>query len=143
MSRGENNMKKLEAVLYLEEVRMRFEDKEKFVEFLEIINDYRVHRMSVGSVVEKVEEFLKGHHDLIYGFNNFLPKGYEILLLPKGPVQLEDAIRYVQKVKDRFEDTNDTYKAFVKILTDRNKYGMSVGEVYHEASVVYVFVLTN
>ena len=55
--------------------------------------------MSVGSVVEKVEEFLKGHHDLIYGFNNFLRKGYEILLLPKGPVQLEDAIRYVQKVK--------------------------------------------
>ena len=45
MSRGENNMKKLEAVLYLEEVRMRFEDKEKFVEFLEIINDYRVHRL--------------------------------------------------------------------------------------------------
>ena len=46
-------------------------------------------------------------------------------------------------MQDRFEDTNDTYKAFVKILTDRNKYGMSVGEVYHEASVVYVFVLTN
>ncbi|ESW25682.1 hypothetical protein PHAVU_003G056500, partial [Phaseolus vulgaris] len=140
MSRGGNNMTKLEAVEYLKEVRMRFEDKEKFMEFLKIITEYRVRRMSVGSVVEKVEEFLKGHHDLISGFNNFLPKGYEILLPPKGPVQLEDAIRYVQKVKDRFEDTDDTYKAFVKILTDRNKNGMSVGEVYHEASVVYVFV---
>ncbi|KAL9276084.1 hypothetical protein ACSQ67_026372 [Phaseolus vulgaris] len=93
MSRGGNNMTKLEAVEYLKEVRMRFEDKEKFMEFLKIITEYR--------------------------FDWFV------------------------FMRDRFEDTDDTYKAFVKILTDRNKNGMSIGEVYHEASVVYVFVCTN
>ncbi|KAK7348675.1 hypothetical protein VNO80_23278 [Phaseolus coccineus] len=141
MSRGGKNMTKLEAREYLKKVQKKFEDKkEKFEEFLKIITDYRVHRMTVGSVVEKVEEILKDHHDLISGINDFLPKGYEILLPPKGTVQLEDAIKYVQKIKDRFGETDVIYKAFVKILTNRNKDGVSVGEVYHEASVVYVFV---
>jgi len=45
MSRGGNNMTKLEAVEYLKEVRMRFEDKEKFMEFLKIITEYRVRRL--------------------------------------------------------------------------------------------------
>jgi len=55
--------------------------------------------MDVGTVVEKVEEILKDHDDLISGFNKFLPKGYEILLPPKDTVQLKDAIKYVQKIK--------------------------------------------
>ncbi|KAK7348674.1 hypothetical protein VNO80_23277 [Phaseolus coccineus] len=140
MSRGEENMARLEAVEYLDKVQKKFEDKEKFKEFLKIITSYILYRKDLGSVVEKVKEFLKDHHDLLSGFNNFLPEGYEILLPPKDTVQLEDAIKYVQKIKDRFGDTNGIYKAFVEILTNWKKNGMSNGEVYHEASVVYVFV---
>jgi len=46
-------------------------------------------------------------------------------------------------MQDRFGNTDGIYKAFVKILTNRTKSGMSVSEVLHEASVVYVFVSTN
>jgi len=42
-----------------------------------------IYRIDIGIVVEKVEEILKDHPDLILGFNKFLPKGYEILLPPK------------------------------------------------------------
>ncbi|QCD82654.1 paired amphipathic helix protein Sin3a [Vigna unguiculata] len=92
--------------------------------------------MDVGTVVEKVEEILKDHDDLISGFNKFLPKGYEILLPPKDTVQLKDAIKYVQKIKDRFQNTDRIYKRFVRILTNRDKNDMSASEIFHKASVV-------
>lgn len=48
----------------------------------------------------------KGHNNLIYGFNTFLPKGYEITLieeedhaLPKKTVEFEEAINFVNKIK--------------------------------------------
>lgn len=56
-------------------------------------------RIRVGVVVAKMEEILKDHEDLILRFNKFLPKGYEMLLLPKGEIQFEDAVKYVNKIK--------------------------------------------
>ena len=48
----------------------------------------------------------KGHRDLILGFNTFLPKGYEITLPleddqppQKKPVEFEEAINFVNKIK--------------------------------------------
>lgn len=47
----------------------------------------------------------KGHNNLIYGFNTFLPKGCEITLieedepLPKKTVEFEEAINFVNKIK--------------------------------------------
>lgn len=48
----------------------------------------------------------KGHRDLILGFNTFLPKGYEITLpleddqpTQKKPVEFEEAINFVNKIK--------------------------------------------
>ena len=37
-------------------------------------------RFNLVSGIEEVKELLKGHRDLILGFNVFLPKGYEIKL---------------------------------------------------------------
>jgi len=51
-----------------------------------------------------VKELFKGHNNLIYGFNTFLPKGYEITLDDEGPplkkaVEFEEAISFVNKIK--------------------------------------------
>lgn len=37
-------------------------------------------RFNFVRAIEEVKELLKGHKDLILGFNFFLPKGYEIKL---------------------------------------------------------------
>lgn len=37
-------------------------------------------RFNLVSGIEEVKELLKGHRDLIFGFNVFLPKGFEIKL---------------------------------------------------------------
>ena len=47
----------------------------------------------------RVKELFKGNRDLILGFNNFLPKGYEIKLDEKKPVEFDEAINFVNKIK--------------------------------------------
>lgn len=48
----------------------------------------------------RVKELFKGHRDLILGFNTFLPSGYEIKLPEeKKPVEFEEAINFVNKIK--------------------------------------------
>lgn len=59
-------------------------------------------RIDTDGVIVRVKELFKGHHDLILGFNTFLPKGYEITLEegPKRqPVEFHQAINYVNKIK--------------------------------------------
>lgn len=51
-----------------------------------------------------MKELFKGHNNLIFGFNTFLPKGYEITLdedeAPvKKTVEFEEAISFVNKIK--------------------------------------------
>lgn len=63
-------------------------------------------RIDTAGVIVRVKELFKGHRDLILGFNTFLPKGYEITLpleeeplLKKKPVEFEEAINFVNKIK--------------------------------------------
>lgn len=46
-------------------------------------------------------------------------------------------------MQDRFQNTDNIYKTFVRILINRTKNGMSVDEIFREASVIYLFVSTN
>lgn len=58
-------------------------------------------------MIARVKELFKGHNNLIFGFNTFLPKGFEITLdeeeeeeaPPKKTVEFEEAISFVNKIK--------------------------------------------
>lgn len=64
-------------------------------------------RVDTSGVILRVKELFKGNRELILGFNTFLPKGFEITLLPeeddqpppKKPVEFEEAISFVNKIK--------------------------------------------
>jgi len=63
-----------------------------------------VSRTDTHGVIAAVKELFKGHNNLIYGFNTYLPKGYEIRLdedeaPPKKEIEFEDAINFVNKIK--------------------------------------------
>lgn len=66
-----------------------------------------VCRIDTAGVIERVKDLFKGHRELILGFNTFLPKGYEITLPldedqqppQKKPVEFEEAINFVNKIK--------------------------------------------
>eukprot|EP00958_Prasinococcus_capsulatus_P016239 scaffold1786_cov398-Prasinococcus_capsulatus_cf.AAC.30 len=68
-------------------------------------------RVNTTGVIKRVKELFKGHWELIVGFNAFLPKGYEIELPPqeqqnasKPPVEFDQAINYVNKIKEGVEE---------------------------------------
>lgn len=61
-------------------------------------------RTDTAGVIARVKELFKGHNHLIFGFNTFLPKGYEITLdedeaPAKKTVEFEEAISFVNKIK--------------------------------------------
>lgn len=68
-------------------------------------SSFCICRTDTSGVIARVKELFKGHNNLIYGFNTFLPKGYEITFieedesLPNKTVEFEEAINFVNKIK--------------------------------------------
>ncbi|KAL3654153.1 hypothetical protein CASFOL_003834 [Castilleja foliolosa] len=134
-----------DALSYLKNVKEIFQDKrDKYDEFLDVMKDFKAQRVDTSGVILRVKELFKGYRDLILGFNTFLPKGYEITLSPedeqllrKKPVEFEEAISFVNKIKARFQGDDHVYKAFLDILNMYRKDNKSITEVYQEVSVLF------
>ncbi|GMP58130.1 hypothetical protein CsSME_00021912 [Camellia sinensis var. sinensis] len=134
-----------DALAYLKAVKDIFQDdREKYDEFLEVMKDFKAQRTDTTGVIQRVKELFKGYRDLILGFNTFLPKGYEITLPPetepapvKKPVEFEEAINFVNKIKTRFQDDDIVYKSFLDILNMYRKENKSITEVYQEVATLF------
>ena len=81
-----------------------------------------VCRVDTAGVITRVKELFKGHRDLVLGFNTFLPKGYEITLPPEGarppapvkkPVEFEEAINFVNKIKVKTAYCSSVVKCYI------------------------------
>ncbi|KAJ4960471.1 hypothetical protein NE237_020381 [Protea cynaroides] len=133
-----------DALAYLKSVKDIFQDKrDKYDEFLEVMKDFKAQRIDTSGVISRVKDLFKGHRDLILGFNTFLPKGYEITLpledepQPKKPVEFEEAINFVNKIKTRFQNDDHVYKSFLDILNMYRKENKSITEVYQEVAALF------
>lgn len=134
-----------DALAYLKAVKDIFQDKrEKYDEFLEVMKDFKAQRTDTAGVIARVKQLFKGHRDLILGFNTFLPKGYEITLPledeqppVKKPVEFEEAINFVNKIKTRFQGDDHVYKSFLDILNMYRKENKSITEVYQEVAALF------
>ncbi|KAF9623250.1 hypothetical protein IFM89_000739 [Coptis chinensis] len=134
-----------DALTYLKAVKDMFQDKrEKYEEFLDVMKDFKAQRIDTAGVIARVKDLFRGHRDLILGFNTFLPKGYEITLplegdepLPKKPVEFEEAINFVNKIKTRFQNDDRVYKSFLEILNMYRKDNKSITEVFHEVAALF------
>jgi hypothetical protein len=68
-----------DALAYLDQVKMKFEDKpEIYNQFLDILKKFKAQSIDTPSVIERVLQLFHGHRTLILGFNTFLPPGYKI-----------------------------------------------------------------
>ncbi|GMH01660.1 hypothetical protein Nepgr_003499 [Nepenthes gracilis] len=144
---GGSSMQRLttsDALIYLKNVKEKFcDDKEKYDEFLEVMKDFKAQRIDTTGVSARVKELFKGHRNLILGFNTFLPRGYEITLpledelTPlKKPVEFDEAISFVNKIKARFQKTDHIYKSFLEILNMYRRESKSINEVYEEVAAL-------
>ncbi|KAK8655383.1 hypothetical protein V6N13_107963 [Hibiscus sabdariffa] len=134
-----------DALAYLKAVKDIFQEKrEKYDDFLEVMKDFKAQRIDTAGVIARVKELFKGYQDLILGFNTFLPKGYEITLPlgdeqppQKKPVEFEEAINFVNKIKTRFQGDDHVYKSFLDILNLYRKENKSINEVYQEVAALF------
>ncbi|KAK8627341.1 hypothetical protein V6N13_134954 [Hibiscus sabdariffa] len=134
-----------DALAYLKAVKDIFqENREKYDDFLEVMKDFKAQRVDTAGVIARVKELFKGYRDLILGFNTFLPKGYEITLPlgdeqppQKKPVEFEEAINFVNKIKTRFQGNDHVYKSFLDILNLYRKENKSINEVYQEVAALF------
>ncbi|KAK9277386.1 hypothetical protein L1049_006929 [Liquidambar formosana] len=134
-----------DALAYLKAVKDIFQDnREKYEDFLEVMKDFKAQRIDTAGVIARVKDLFKGHRDLILGFNTFLPKGYEITLPledepppHKKPVEFEEAINFVNKIKTRFQGDDHVYKSFLDILNMYRKENKSITEVYQEVAALF------
>ncbi|XP_038713582.1 paired amphipathic helix protein Sin3-like 4 isoform X4 [Tripterygium wilfordii] len=134
-----------DALQYLKSVKEIFQDnREKYDDFLEVMKDFKAQRVDTTGVIARVKELFKGHRELILGFNTFLPKGYEITHASdneqpsqKKPVEFEEAINFVNKIKTRFQGDDRVYKSFLDILNMYRKENKSITEVYHEVATLF------
>ena len=103
-----------------------FQDKrEKYDEFVKLLQDFGAKRIGRRVVKKGVTELFKEHQDLISRFNIFLPPGDEIPLPLDDDLQqrdrstLEDeAMAFLTAVKVTFEDKMEKFNEFLKLLAD-------------------------
>ena len=135
-----------DALSYLREVKTRFQNNRKVYDnFLEIMKQFKAQTIDTAGVIKKVKNLFYGHQELILGFNTFLPKGYEIKVedLPswppqqKSPVEFDQAITYVNRIKQTFANDERVYKAFLEILNQYRKGQKTIQSVYEEVALLF------
>ncbi|AEE30796.1 putative transcription regulator Others family [Arabidopsis thaliana] len=68
-----------DAYAYIRTVKSTFHnDPDKYDDFMAIMKNFKARKIDRNTCIEEVKELLKGHRDLISGFNAFLPKCLEI-----------------------------------------------------------------
>ena len=73
-----------DALAYLDQVKMKFEDKpEIYNQFLDIMKEFKAQSIDTPGVIERVLQLFHGHRMLILGFNTFLPPGCAQGLCPR------------------------------------------------------------
>uniref|UniRef100_A0A0K8WG99 Paired amphipathic helix protein Sin3a n=2 Tax=Bactrocera latifrons TaxID=174628 RepID=A0A0K8WG99_BACLA len=76
---GPPRLKVEDALNYLDQVKFQYADQPQiYNNFLDIMKEFKSHCIDTPGVIQRVSTLFKGHPELIYGFNMFLPAGYKI-----------------------------------------------------------------
>lgn len=68
-----------DALSYLDKVKYSFNNQPQvYNDFLDIMKEFKSQSIDTPGVIQRVSDLFRGHPDLIFGFNTFLPPGYRI-----------------------------------------------------------------
>lgn len=105
-----------------------------YADFLEIIKGFQEGRIETAGVIAGVSKLFQGHEELLGGFNAFLPEGHRMPVPPvkptftpeipppkatppgPKPLQMMDAMKYMDKVRDTFSNKSEVYMEFLDIM---------------------------
>ncbi|KAF0683651.1 Aste57867_24296 [Aphanomyces stellatus] len=78
-----------DALAYLDQVKQQFGNQpEVYNRFLDIMKEFKSHRIDTPCTIQRISELFKGHPNLIVGFNTFLPPGYHTISGTSGAPRL-------------------------------------------------------
>ncbi|KAJ0243536.1 Histone deacetylase interacting domain-containing protein [Hirschfeldia incana] len=137
---GMNYKTKLNMALsYLKDVK----EKGKFLEFSEILADYKAQRVDKYYVIAQVEELFKGHDHLIYGFNIFVVERSKIILYEEEAAAAKTllTLRYVGgsigdgggTINYQKKLTNDDASSYLKDVKDELLYQREICHKFFES----------
>ncbi|XP_059069472.1 paired amphipathic helix protein Sin3-like 3 [Cryptomeria japonica] len=133
----------IDAQSYLISVKEHFkDDMGKFAEFIQILDDFRSKTCDAIKVIARLKQLVKSH-ELLLGFNKFLPKGFEILLPSEyflrneQQVQLKEALGYIWKIKTRFQNEEYIRKGFFGIFNAYMKGNKRGNDMHAEVKLLF------
>ncbi|MFQ6630727.1 hypothetical protein Gotur_008580 [Gossypium turneri] len=88
--------------------------------------------MDAAGVVDRVKELLKGHNNLLKGFNFFLPMGYEITIEKNQPPPKKMAGFLEPKERDKH-----VYWSFVDVLLRYQREQRDIIKLYMEVDAPF------
>ncbi|PIA62331.1 hypothetical protein AQUCO_00200373v1 [Aquilegia coerulea] len=125
-----------DAVRYMTAVAEKLEGEKTVDTFFHLIKDFNEYRVDGYEVITKVYELLKGHPDLLEGFNAFLPEDVDVHAMVRRKTK-EEAVSLVLRVKWRFRNNKTVYHRFLNILSQYRCYNKPVKEVCQEMKVLF------
>ncbi|KAK1864608.1 hypothetical protein I4F81_007153 [Pyropia yezoensis] len=154
--RERDGLKVEDALAYLEQVKNQFgAEPEVYNRFLDIMKKFKAQSIDTTQVIKRVAYLFREKRPLILGFNTFLPPGYRIELRDDPvtgssmagfsapdcgagkPVEFDQAVMYVNKIKARFTTADDQYKTFLDILQTYQKEQRTIEEVYEQVAKLF------
>jgi paired amphipathic helix protein Sin3a len=154
-----------DAISYLDLVKQQTGDQpEVYTQFLDAMKDFKLQAIDTLTACYRVSSILRGHPDLLLGFNQFLPDGFHMKsdgslegaavenarrkgakgLRQRGrpntmsnTLEFDDAIDYVVTIKQRFVDKPETYSAFLNILHQVQFEKTSIANVLNQVSHLF------
>ncbi|KAJ6230387.1 sin3a [Anaeramoeba flamelloides] len=129
-----------DALLYLDEVREKFKHKpDVYDNFLSIMKEFKDQTIDTPGVISRVTRLFKDEKDLILKFNQFLPEEFRVREtdISQKVEELNTAINYVNKIKNRFSNKSQVYRTFLDILQHFQQDKMSIQTVFKKVRELF------
>ncbi|KAJ3428065.1 sin3a isoform g [Anaeramoeba flamelloides] len=129
-----------DALLYLDEVREKFQHKpDVYDNFLSIMKEFKDQTIDTPGVISRVTRLFKDEKDLILKFNQFLPEEFRVREtdISQKVEELNTAINYVNKIKNRFSNKSQVYRTFLDILQHFQQDKMSIQTVFKKVRELF------
>lgn len=114
----------------------------KSVGFINLFKDYKAKRINAKQVISGARSFLKGHRELIAGFNLFLPRAHEISVPLEDDAFaremepfLEDALKFIKKVEKQLNAEQLAY--FLNLLHEHQNMRKSLEDLCLEIGLLF------
>ncbi|CAA2982450.1 paired amphipathic helix Sin3-like 4 [Olea europaea subsp. europaea] len=105
--------------------------------FVNLFKDYTAKRIDAKQVISGAIPLLKGHGELVAGFNLFLPQAHEISVPLEDDAFaremepfLEDALKFIKIVKEQLNAEQFAY--FLNLLHEHQNMRKSFEDLYSE-----------